>query len=119
LWPHVSASEPTLDFLSAADADLEGVPDDEVLALATVEDRISVTHDIKTMPLHFGNFVESGHHSPGVFLVSQQQPVSVVAEELVLIWAASDGSEWATGFSIFRFDVRPNARHTSTRQVAD
>ncbi len=33
-------------------------------------------------------------HSPGVFLVRQRIPVAAVAEALVLIWVASDASEW-------------------------
>jgi hypothetical protein len=41
--------EPTMDFLSANEANLEGVPDPEVLALATEQDRILVSHDFQTM----------------------------------------------------------------------
>jgi hypothetical protein len=51
--------EPTIDFLSAHEARLEGVPDAEVLAFATHQDRILVTSDLKTMPRHFGNFLEA------------------------------------------------------------
>jgi predicted nuclease of predicted toxin-antitoxin system len=42
--------EPEMDFLSANEADLEGVPDPEVLALAAAEDRILVSHDFHTSP---------------------------------------------------------------------
>ena len=37
--------EPAIDFMSANDANLEGVPDPEVLALAAAENRILVSHD--------------------------------------------------------------------------
>jgi len=37
--------EPTMDFLSANEAKLEGVSDPDVLALAAREDRIVVTSD--------------------------------------------------------------------------
>jgi hypothetical protein len=86
--------EPTIDFLSAANAGLEGMPDGEVLALAAAGDRILVTHDLITMPWHFGAFLLSGGRSPGVLLVKQHYPVSLVADALVLIWAASEAVEW-------------------------
>jgi hypothetical protein len=41
-----------MDFLSANEAKLEGVPDPEVLALATQQNRILVTSDPRTMPGH-------------------------------------------------------------------
>jgi hypothetical protein len=86
--------EPAMDFLSANEANLEGIPDADVLAIAAEQDRILVTHDRQTMPRHFGAFLMSGRSSPGVFLVSQQVPIGEVIEVLVLIWAASDLAEW-------------------------
>ncbi len=86
--------EPTLDFLSANEAKLEGVPDPDVLAFAAEQNRILVTHDRQTMPHHFGEFLISGRSSPGVFLVSQYAPIGEVIDALVLIWAASDAGEW-------------------------
>jgi hypothetical protein len=86
--------EPEMDFLSANAADLEGVPDPEVLALAAAQDRILVSHDFQTMPQHFGDFLQAGNSSPGVLLVPQRLPVGQAIEELVLIWAASDADEW-------------------------
>jgi hypothetical protein len=59
-----------MDFQSANEAELEGVPDSDVLAIAAEQDRILVTHDRQTMPQHFGEFVMSGRSSPGIFLVS-------------------------------------------------
>ena len=86
--------EPTIDFLSANDANLAGVPDPEVLALAAAEDRILVTSDLKTMPRYFGELLEAGGSSAGVFLVKQHTPVADVIEALLLVWAASDADEW-------------------------
>jgi hypothetical protein len=51
--------EPAIDFLSAHEARLEGVPDAEVLAFATHQNRILVTSDLRTMPRHFGSFLEA------------------------------------------------------------
>jgi predicted nuclease of predicted toxin-antitoxin system len=44
--------EPAIDFLSANEAGLAGVPDPEVLAIAAEQDRILVSHDRKTMRRH-------------------------------------------------------------------
>ena len=86
--------EPEMDFLSANEADLEGVPDPEVLALAAAQDRILVSHDFQTMPRHFGDFLQAGNSSPGVLVVPQRLPVGDAIDELVLIWGASDADEW-------------------------
>ena len=82
-----------MDFRGAAQAGLEGIPDHEVLAAAAKAGRILVTHDIRTMPKHFADFVQSAA-SAGVLLVSQQLPVQDAVEQLVLIWAASEPEEW-------------------------
>ena len=60
-----------------------------MLALAAAEARILVTSDLKTMPRHFGEFLQAGGDSAGVFLVKQHTPVADVIEALLLLWAAS------------------------------
>jgi len=86
--------EPAIDFLSAHEATLEGVPDPEVLAFATSQNRILVTSDLRTMPRHFGDFLEANGQCAGVFLVKQTAPLADVIDALVLIWSASDADEW-------------------------
>jgi hypothetical protein len=66
--------EPGIDFLSAHEARLEGVLDPDVLAFATQQNRILVTSDLRTMPRHFGDFVEANGQCAGVFLVKQRVP---------------------------------------------
>ena len=85
-----------MDFLSAQEANLAGVPDPSVLAMAAEQDRILVSHDFHTMPWHFGEFLEAKGFSPGVFLVMQHAAIAEVIDELVLVWAASDAEEWRT-----------------------
>jgi hypothetical protein len=86
--------EPAIDFLSANEARLEGLPDPDVLAFATRQDRILVTSDLRTMPRHFGNFLEANGQCAGVFLVKQRAPLADVIEALVLVWSSSDADEW-------------------------
>jgi hypothetical protein len=85
--------EPAMDFRSAVQADLAGIPDLEVLAASAKDGRILVTHDFKTMPTHFADFVQS-NVSAGVLLLPQHVPVPEAVEQLVLVWAASDPEEW-------------------------
>jgi hypothetical protein len=49
--------EPTVDFLSARDGEVIGLPDPEVLRIASEAARILVSHDRKTLPGHFAKFM--------------------------------------------------------------
>ncbi|MGH9719570.1 MAG: DUF5615 family PIN-like protein [Bryobacteraceae bacterium] len=53
-----------IDFLSAADAQLEGIDDLEVLRLAASQSRILVSHDMSTMPRHFLRFLDEARGAP-------------------------------------------------------
>ncbi len=86
--------EPSLDFLTAHAAGLRRMTDREVLALAAEQHRVLVSHDVGTMPAHFRMFRNEGKHSAGVFLVPQSLDVGAVIEEILLIWLASEASEW-------------------------
>ena len=70
-----------------------GVPDTEVLAKAARSGRILVSHDHRTMPAHFARFLQS-HSSPGLILVPQDLDMGAVIDDLLIIWTASDASEW-------------------------
>lgn len=84
---------PTIDFQTGHKAGLKGLPDDQVLAIAAREGRILVSHDLSSMPVHFGNFI-TVQDSPGVFLISQDLPIKIAVEELVMVWGASEAEEW-------------------------
>jgi Domain of unknown function (DUF5615) len=86
--------EPSLDFLTAQAAGLRGKSDPEVLALAAERQRVLVSHDVGTMPAHFRAFRSDGRTSPGVFLIAQSLDVGTAIDELMLIWLASEASEW-------------------------
>ena len=85
--------EPTVDFQTAFAARLESVKDSEVLAISAQQERILVSHDRRTMPSEFAEFIIS-KQSSGIIIVSRKLPVEVVIEELLLIWAASNAEEW-------------------------
>ncbi|HJT35130.1 MAG TPA: DUF5615 family PIN-like protein [Pirellulales bacterium] len=78
---------------SAVVAGLANRSDMEVLGIAAAEGRVLVTHDRKTMPLHFAQFI-SHEMRPGVIIVSKRLPISKVADDLLLVWGASEAEEW-------------------------
>jgi hypothetical protein len=79
----VLRAEPSIDFLTAAEADLHGLPDPKVLEIAADEDRVLVTHDRKTMPYHFADFLAK-RLSPGLIIIPQELGVGVAVFELLL-----------------------------------
>jgi predicted nuclease of predicted toxin-antitoxin system len=85
--------EPTIQFRTSHEAKLRGVEDAQVLAIASAEGRVLITHDKATMPDAFGKFIVS-RESPGVFIITRGYKFTDIAEELVLIWAASEPEEW-------------------------
>ena len=68
--------------------------DAEVLSLAAGTQRVLVSHDVGTVPVHFRAFRDAGKHSSGVFLIPQSLDVGTAIDELLLIWRASEASEW-------------------------
>ena len=46
------------------------------------------------MPAHFRAFKNAGKHSSGVFLIPQSLDIATAIDELLLIWLASEASEW-------------------------
>lgn len=89
----VRRREAAIDFQTATQAGLARLPDRDVLALAANEGRVLVTHDRKTMPKHFSEFIERSTSS-GVVIVPQDMPVVAAVEDLILIWSASSSEEW-------------------------
>ena len=89
----VARRVPAIDFRTATSAGLAGLKDQDVLAIAGRDGRVLVTHDQATMPLHFAEFVRS-QQSPGVIVVPQHLPLRDAADDLILIWTATEPNEW-------------------------
>jgi predicted nuclease of predicted toxin-antitoxin system len=84
---------PQIDSQLAYEAELDELPDPEVLAFAAREGRVLVTHDRRTMPAHFGKFIEA-QSSPVVLIISQKAEVIRAIEDLILIWSVSEAEEY-------------------------
>ena len=93
----VRRQEPLIDFQFASEArsgqGLAGLLDDQVLSVAAQDGRLLVSHDRRTMPIHFAEFLTT-QDSPGVIVVPRGMPLNAVTEWLVTIWAASEAEEW-------------------------
>ena len=94
IWRGVLRREPSIDFQSAREVELDGVPDSEVLRVASMQNRILISHDENTMPSHFKSFLAAGYESPGLLIVSQSVATNVVIESILLIWIASESDDW-------------------------
>jgi len=89
----IARREPAIDFQTAQVAGLMGRTDPEVLAIAAADGRVLVTHDHKTMPRHFGDFI-ANNSSPGLLVIPQHVTPNAAVEDLLLIWAATEAEEW-------------------------
>jgi Domain of unknown function (DUF5615) len=95
----VMAAEPVIEFRQVGiDSDVppKGTLDPDVLLFAEQERFELVTFDKRTMPDHVADHLAAGHHTWGVFLFPKGNYLSAgrIAEELVLVWAASQHDEW-------------------------
>ena len=80
--------EPTIDLQLAtaarSGAGLRGMPDAQVLAVAAQEGRLLLSHDHRTMPGHFGDFITT-QDSPGVIIIPQRMLISVAVEWIITV----------------------------------
>lgn len=90
--------EPLIDFQTANEANLQGLEDNFVLELAANEERILISHDRRTMPYHFAEFIQT-QTSPGVFILTKKFNFKQVIDDIVLIWATSEPEEWINNIS--------------------
>jgi hypothetical protein len=94
--------EPGIDFRTATSAGLGGLSDLEVLALAAEEGRIVVSHDRRTMPRTFAEFIRK-RTSPGLFLISQKTDLLLAIESVLLVWIASEAEDWTNRMATIPF----------------
>jgi len=85
---------PDLDHVIAQDSELKGTNDPSLLAWAAEQNRILLTHDIKTIPKYAYERVSAGQAMPGVIVVPEEFPIGDAIEELLTIIECSDQSEY-------------------------
>ena len=63
----------------------DGTLDPEVLATAADDDRVLVSGDLRTMSVHFQNFIAT-RKSPGVLLIPSSRSIGAAIEGLLFVW---------------------------------
>jgi hypothetical protein len=71
-----------------------GSDDATILSWAERERRILLTEDVHTMPAHLARHLASGHHSPGVFVVSTGCSIKEIVSNLELVAHAGESSDY-------------------------
>jgi hypothetical protein len=92
-WRREPAIDLQLATAARSGAGLRGIPDAQVLAVAAQEGRILLSHDHRTMPKYFDDFIAT-QESPGVIILPQRMLISVAVEWIITVWAASEAEEW-------------------------
>jgi len=86
--------EPAIAFQTVVETGWSGISDDEVLDRAFRNGLIVVSHDVNTMGARAEARVAAEQGMSGLFLVPQARATHAVAEDVVLIWGASQAEEW-------------------------
>jgi hypothetical protein len=73
-----------LEFTHVRDVDLAAAPDPLVLEWAAERSLVLLTHDRQTVPAFAYDRVAAGLIMPGVFLVSDEMPISQAIDELLV-----------------------------------
>ncbi|WP_316430406.1 DUF5615 family PIN-like protein [Leptolyngbya sp. NK1-12] len=84
---------PEIDFETSNASNLSGLSDLEVLALAAQAGRILVSHDQRTMPKYFAEFVAT-RTSSGVIIVSQSLSIQEAINNLIKLWQTTEAEDW-------------------------
>jgi len=85
---------PDQDIVRVQDVGLYSKSDPEVLGWALSENRILITHDVRTIPALAMEWLKDNRAIPGILLIEQSAPIGQIISDLLLIIDASEQSEW-------------------------
>ena len=85
---------PDADIVRAQDTEMYQASDPDLLEWAAQQERIVLTHDIKTLVGYAHGRVAEGKPMPGVFAVQYDAPIGPVIEDVLMILGASTPAEW-------------------------
>ena len=90
---------PETDLLTFFEANIvKGLSDPELIEETAQLNRILLTHDKRTMLVHFADVLARtlplGLHLPGVLLLPRIMTIGVAVDEIALIWGASRHDEY-------------------------
>lgn len=90
----VLRTNPKVDIVRVQEVGLRTQKDPAMLDWAAQEGRVLLTHDERTMPAHAYERIRNSLPMPGVFVVQQEESVSRIIEEIVLLAECSLENEW-------------------------
>ncbi|MEZ4767610.1 MAG: DUF5615 family PIN-like protein [Caldilineales bacterium] len=85
---------PSLDIVRVQDVGLRSATDATILEWTAQEQRILLSHDLKTIPRFALERVRLGLPMPGVFVASRDIAVGQAVEDIVLLSDCSLDGEW-------------------------
>ena len=94
IYRSLQLQRPDLDIVRVQDVGLIGKSDPDVLAWALSENRILITHDVRTIPALAIEWLSESRPIPGIFLAEQSAPIGRIIADLLLIADASEQEEW-------------------------
>jgi hypothetical protein len=89
----VLVAKPDADIIRVQDTEMLGASDPDLLAWATSQSRILLTHDVNTMPGFAYARIKAGLPMPGAFVVNRDAPIGKVIEDIVLLIECSAAEE--------------------------
>ena len=85
-----------VDAVTAQEVGLSGIEDPQVLAWAAVHNRITVTHDVNTIPKYAYERLAADEAMSGVVIIPEELPIGEAIEELLTFIECSEQAEWAS-----------------------
>ncbi len=90
----VLRTRPDIDIVRVQDVGLRTEKDPVVLDWAAGEERVLLTHDAQSMPAHAFERILNSLPMPGVFIIQQEESISRIIEEIILLAECSLEDEW-------------------------
>lgn len=85
---------PDFDIVRVQDVGLRAASDPVVLEFAASQNRIVLSHDVRTMETHALARLIAVKPMPGLFLIDQYFPIGRAIDEIVMIAECSNLSDW-------------------------
>ena len=85
---------PDVDIVRVQDVEIAGADDTTVLTWAMESQRILLTHDARTIPVHTYEMLAEGKSIAGVLIVSDALPIGPVIDDIVVIIECSTAEDW-------------------------
>lgn len=83
-----------LDIFRVQDIGLSGADDETVLEFAALENRLLLTHDVKTITKYAYQMMENGEKVSGIIELVRAIPIATAVEDILLIAECSSENEW-------------------------